>query len=290
MSYECKTEIYDERGYFVCLETGEVIERVFYDGPERLREDSVPRYSTPLSPLFLKDSLVTTVDSTGDSYRIRRAVKNVVNLDNIYTHVDDLNFIKAIASKLSVQKRVLMEAVEMLKALKEKKRVNICKGREVVLATVLYIAMRNNNHYVTLADFAEVISVPRKYVFKCCEKISEVLRIKVTPMASPEKLLDTLSVRNKRVAAISPSVRRLLELLRNYGGVQNPNSTLSGCLYIMSIYHERKITQKQLSEMLNVTATAIRRAVVRISSIIASHRDVFEKEFPGIHNVVRKFT
>ncbi|HDD25687.1 MAG TPA: transcription initiation factor IIB [Acidilobales archaeon] len=280
--YVCPPDkiIYDEeRGEYICIETGEVIEeRVIDQGPEwraftSEEREKRSRTGSPISYTIHDGGLTTVIDwkdrdATGKrlspkkrleimrwrKWQIRTRIQDSIdrNITQAAMELDRLS------ESLGLPKTVKEEAALIYRKAVEK---GLIRGRSIesVVAAAIYIACRKYRIPRSLDEIASYTKAGRKDVARCYRLLLRDLGIKI-PMSDPADYVPRIA----NVLGLSGDViKSAIEILRKAREVgvtagKDPAGLAAAAVYIAAQLYDERRTQKEVANVAGVTEVTVR--------------------------------
>ena len=282
MTEECPQDkiIFDEeRGEYICTETGEVIEeRVVDQGadwraftPEEKAKRS--RAGPPVEHTIHDLGISSTIDwKDVDIYGKKLDVKNKVKamklrkwhlrirlssaIDrNLYQAMQE---IERLSSLLNLPKATREEASIIYRKAVEKKLV---RGRSIdeIVAASVYIACRRMKVVRSLDEIAKYTKARRKEIARAYRLLISTLNIEI-PVADPKDYLVSIANLVKLSPKTIKTATEILERAKEKGIIagKDPAGTAAAALYAAAIMNDEQITQHKIAEVAGVTEVTIR--------------------------------
>lgn len=276
---KCKDVFYDdERGQWICRETGEVIEDMVIDtGPEwraytpeeRARRS---RIGSPLSPVLPDRGILTSIgsyrDATGkrleprsrlQAERLRRLQAKLRTTSTIEKNIEAASReLQRLVEQLNLPPGVIDEAMRIYRQAAEK---GLVRGRslESIVAAALYAACRIKGIPKNLDEIAKLVRGGKNEVARCYRLIIRELKMRM-PIIDPAKYVSKIVTPLK----LSPKVeRRAMQILyeaRKMGltAGKDPAGLAAAAIYIAALEHGERRTQKEIANAAGVTEVTVR--------------------------------
>ena len=256
-----------ERGETVCKSCGLIInERDLdishsgiraYTKQEKDRKEST---GCPMSILMPDIGLSTVIDRTKiKNPDLRRAAKWNTHMSwekrNMLIAITEL---KRIGSNLNFPERVKKAAVKLYKEVFKRK---LLRGRSIngMVAACSYFVCKEEKIPITLQEILEEASINANIVKKCYKILVRELNLK-----SPH--IDPISLIPRYCADLSLSIeieKEAIKMLQNFiiktsicG--KDPKGLCAGAIYLVSKLKNRRISQKEISQIIGVTEVTLR--------------------------------
>ncbi|MET1101748.1 MAG: transcription initiation factor IIB [Pyrodictiaceae archaeon] len=271
--------VYDEeRGQYICITTGEVIEEATIDtGPEwraytpeeRSRRS---RIGSPLSHVLPDYGVLTSIgsyrDATGrkleararlEAERLRRLQAKLRTASTIEKNIEAAaRELTKLVELLGLPRNIIDDAMLIYRQAAER---GLVRGRslESIVAAALYAACRIRGIPKSLDEIADLVRGGRKEVARCYRLIVRELRLRM-PIIEPTRYVA------KIVAALglSPRVeRKAMEYLikaRRMGltAGKDPAGLAAAAIYIAALELGERRTQKEIAIAAGVTEVTVR--------------------------------
>jgi transcription initiation factor TFIIB len=266
---ECKGYIVfiEEKGDSVCSQCGLIInEREFdtshsekraYTRDEKSRRE---RTGILISPLISDLALCTIINNKNVfNPDLKRAIKR-----DSYLNWKDRNFLiaatelKRLGSLLSIPSYVLNVA---LKLYKKAYNNNLLKGRTIkgMAAACLYYACRNEKIPRNYHEILKESPIGQKTISKCYKSVCSHFNLKLPstdPLFFIPKYIALLGLNNEVEQLTIKIIQNYLKHEINNG--KNPKGLIAGAIYLASKLKNAKITQKDISSIINITEVTLR--------------------------------
>lgn len=289
---ECRSEkvIRDpERSELVCQSCGFVItERIPNQGPEwrafnpqqRLRRS---RVGMPQTLSIHDKGLTTTIDwrnrdSTGrilpssqrfQIYRMRRLQRRAR-----FSSTVERNLLRALAEMNTVASRLRLPrtTVEQASAIYRKLLKNAgTRGRSIsgCVVACLYMACRQSKISRSLDELAVASSINKKEIGRCYRWIYDELSMKI-PILKADTYISRLANQLDLPAPIETLAYKIIRVLRQVRltSGRSPVSMAAAAMYVASTIAGKKKTQRNISEVANVTEVTIRNRYKELLNIV----------------------
>ncbi|MHA1283490.1 MAG: transcription initiation factor IIB [Promethearchaeota archaeon] len=254
------------KGEEVCEQCGLVInERVVdYSHSDKRaftkqEKDKRERTGSPISELLPDMGLSTVIDSNINNPDLKRAAKwnSRMTWDkrNILIATTEL---KRIASNLNLPDHIKKSAIRIYKEAFKKK---LLRGRSIngMVAACLYFACREKKIPRTLQEILDQTSVSAKNVRRCYRTIIRELNLKA-PSTDPIALIP------RYIAELHLDIeieKNTIKILQNYISKysisgKDPKGLCAGALYLVCKVKNKRISQKEISNIVGVTEVTLR--------------------------------
>ncbi len=279
---ECPEDqiIYDhERGEYVCLLTGEVIEdRIIDERPEWRaftpeERERRARTGGPLTSTVHDRGLSTAIDisskdATGKRLEPRkrleiRRLRRIQARSRIQSSIERnlaqaMNELDRLADQLYLPRNVREEAARIYRLAVEK---GLVRGRSIesVIAAAIYTACRELRIPRTLDEIARYTKSNRKDIARCYRLLLKELDIKVQT-SDPVNFVPRIAY----VLGISPAAMKtaaeILHKAREIGitAGKDPAGLAAAAVYIAALLHGERRTQKEIAHVAGVTEVTVR--------------------------------
>lgn len=169
-----------------------------------------------------------------------------------------LHELKRVSSFLKLPLSVEREAASIYRQAAQK---NLVRGRsiEAVVAGTLYAACRRMGIPRTLEEIGEAAGIEKKEIGRTYRYISRELEVHIKPSQSADYLPRFATALN-----LSPKTHsKALELLKKASEVEltsgrGPTSLAAAALYVATLLHGEKRTQREVADVAGVTEVTIR--------------------------------
>lgn len=271
---ECDPEkiIFDqERGEYICTETGEVIEeRVVDQGPEWRAFEPERARAEALTEFYHDRGISTVISWRNAEERIKAMKLSKVQKAKSSAERTLINAIKEIERIGDLPKAVKEEAIMIFRKAHEKK---IVQGRsaESVLAAAVYIACRRHRIAVSIDEISEYFSRDKTDVAKNYRVLIQRLKIKVPPEGVKEyimKFAEQLKLSMKTIAKAIEIAERAKEAGVTSG--KDAKSIAAAAIYVACLITGEKRTQKEISEASGVSDVTIRNRYKEIKKVVCN--------------------
>ncbi len=279
----CRPEsiIFDEeRGEYICLDTGEVLEHHVIDqGPEWRAftpEDEIRRNRTgsPLTPRVHDRGLTTFIDEHDinrcvHSPRMKKQIRRLARLQRRVRVsksdkklVDVLAMLNNAAARLGLTPAVRDEAATILRKAVAARLVRAPKRAAYVAASII-AASRIHGFALPLREVASVLGVERKE--EIWHAIKKLNRKKIVGRAryrapDPRKYVYKLSSRLGLHDSIAARAAYLLGIAEKYNVTngKSPVGMAAAAVYLASVFFDDKRTQKEVADAAGITEVTVR--------------------------------
>ncbi|MFX0043521.1 MAG: transcription initiation factor IIB family protein [Candidatus Hodarchaeota archaeon] len=256
-----------EKGEIVCGQCGLVIserildishsgKRAFTKQEKEMRE----RTGSPISILLPDMGLSTIIDKTNiKSPDLKRAAKwnSRMTWDkrNMLIATTEL---KRIGSNLNLPNHVKKAAIRLyIEAFKRK----LLRGRSIngMVAACLYFACRERKIPRTLQEILDQTTVNAKNVRRCYRTIIRELNLKA-PSTDPVSLIPRFIAELELDAEAEKATIKILQAFTSKFSTsgKDPKGLCAGALYLVCKKNDRKISQKDIANLVGVTEVTLR--------------------------------
>ena len=265
-----------EKGETICRDCGLVIEERMVDfSPEWRdfeddgREGSKRRTGAPSSQTQFDQGLGTEVGTTADFYKLgsdkdrdkffRLRKWNI----RISTAIERnlkvaLAELKRGSSYLKLPKSVEEEAARVYRLAVQK---GLVRGRsmESVVAGALYAACRRHEVPRTLDEMGEASGIEKKEIGRTYRFVTRELEISIKP-SNPADYIPRFASALKLTAETQSKAVEILEMARDIEltSGRGPTGIAAAALYVASLIHGEKRTQREVADVAGVTEVTIR--------------------------------
>ena len=269
----------EERGEYICLDTGEVLEHHVIDqGPEWRaftpeEKERRSRVGGPLTPTVHDKGLTTVIDwrdrdATGKKlepkrrleilrwrkWQIRARIQSSIDRNLAQA----MNELERISDLLRLPKSVREEAAVIYRKAVEK---GLVRGRSIesIVAASIYAACRRLRIPRTLDEIAEFTKAGRKEVARCYRLLLKELEVSV-PIADP---IDYIPRIGSQLSLPGRVMRRAAEILeeakrRGITAGKDPAGLAAAAIYIAALLEDERRTQKEIAQVAGVTEVTVR--------------------------------
>ncbi|MFX1256471.1 MAG: transcription initiation factor IIB family protein [Promethearchaeota archaeon] len=266
---ECGGSIQDfkERGETVCKQCGLIIyERgldISHSGIRaytKQEKDKKERTGCPISILMPDIGLSTIIDRTKiKNPDLRRAAKWNTHMTwekrNMLIAITEL---KRIGSNLNFPERVKKAAVRLYKEVFKRK---LLRGRSIngMVAACSYFVCKEEKVPITLQEILDEASINSNIVKKCYKILVRELNLK-----SPH--IDPISLIPRYCADLHLGIeveKETIKMLKNFIDKKSicgkdPKGLCAGAIYLVAKLKNKKVSQKEISRIINVTEVTLR--------------------------------
>lgn len=272
--------IYDEeRGEYVCIETGEVLEEKVVDrGPEWRaftpeEKERRSRVGGPLTPTVHDKGLSTVIDwrdkdATGKKleprkrleilrwrkWQIRARIQSSIDRNLAQA----MNELERLSNLLSLPRAVKEEAAVIYRRAVER---GLVRGRSIesVVAAAIYAACRRLRAPRTLDEIAEFTKGSRKEIARCYRLLLKELQVRV-PLADPidyvPRIGSLLGLSGRVMKRAAEIIQRSKE--RGITAGKDPAGLAAAAIYIAALLEDERRTQKEIAQVAGVTEVTVR--------------------------------
>ncbi|MDT7872283.1 MAG: transcription initiation factor IIB [Sulfolobaceae archaeon] len=269
----------EERGEYICTETGEVIEeRIIDQGPEWRaftpeEKEKRSRVGGPLNQT-IHDMGISTVIDWKDKDAMGRSLDPKRRLEvlrwrkwqiraRIQSSIDRnlaqaMNELERIGNLLNLSKAVKDEAALIYRKAVEK---GLVRGRSIesVVAASIYAACRRMKMARTLDEIAQFTKANRKEVARCYRLILRELDIDV-PVSDPKDYVTRIGNLLGLSGATMRTAAEIIEKAKNMGltAGKDPAGLAAAAIYIAALLNDERRTQKEIAQVAGVTEVTVR--------------------------------
>lgn len=269
----------DASGDTVCKKCGLVVGEHSLDiGHSGIRaytkreKDKKERTGCPISVLMPDIGLSTVIDrSKIKNPDLRRAAKWNTHLSwenrNMLIAITEL---KRIGSNLNFPERVKKAAVKLYKKVYER---NLLRGRSIngMIAACAYYKCKEERVPITLQEILDEASISDNIVKKCYKILVRELHLK-----SPN--LDPISLIPRYCADLGLSIdieKNAIKILRSFMNKvpicgKDPKGLCAGAVYLVSKLKNKKVSQKEISNIVGVTEVTLRSRYKELQQMISN--------------------
>ena len=148
---------------------------------------------------------------------------------------------------------------------------NLIRGRSIesVVASSVYTACRRANIPRTLDEIADVSKVSKKQIGKNYRFLSKELNIKLNP-TSPAEYIPRFATKLGISGEVQSLAIEIIDKAKNAGlnSGKGPTGIAAAALYIASVLHGDRRTQREVAQIANVTEVTIRNRYMEFSDKI----------------------
>lgn len=264
-----------ERGETICRDCGLVIEDRMVDFSQEWRdfEDeggvSKRRTGAPASETQFDKGIGTEVGTTADFYKLGsdRERDKFFRLRKwnirISTAIERnlkvaLAELKRVSSYLKLPKSVEEEAARIYRLAVQK---GLVRGRsmESVVAGALYAACRRHEIPRTLDEMGEASGIEKKEIGRTYRFVTRELNISIKP-SNPADYIPRFASALKLSPESQSKAVEILEMAREIEltSGRGPTGIAAAALYVASLWHGEKRTQREVADVAGVTEVTIR--------------------------------
>ena len=269
----------EERGEYICLETGEVLEHHVIDqGPEWRaftpeEKERRSRVGGPLTPTVHDKGLTTVIDwrdrdATGKKlepkrrleilrwrkWQIRARIQSSIDRNLAQA----MNELERISDLLRLPKSVREEAAVIYRKAVEK---GLVRGRSIesIVAASIYAACRRLRIPRTLDEIAEYTKAGRKEVARCYRLLLKELEVNV-PIADPIDYIPRIGSQLGLQGKVMRRAAEILEQAKRKGitAGKDPAGLAAAAIYIAALLEDERRTQKEIAQVAGVTEVTVR--------------------------------
>ena len=256
-----------ERGENVCRQCGLVIDERIVDFAHtgkraftKHEKEKRDRTGSPISILLPDMGLSTVIDKKKISNPdLKRAAKwnSRMSWDkrNMLIATTEL---KRIASNLNLPNHIKKSGIRLYKEAFKKK---LLRGRSIngMVAACLYFACREEKIPRTLQEILNETSVSAKNVRRCYRTLIRELNLKV-PSTDPISLIPRYIAELQLDAELEKITIKILRIFTSKYSTsgKDPKGLCAGALYLVSKKKNRKISQKEIANLVGVTEVTLR--------------------------------
>ncbi len=284
---ECPPDkiIFDqERGEYICIETGEVIEdRIIDTGPEWRaftpeERERRSRAGSPLSPAMQDIGLATVIDyrnrdASGKKldlkrkmeyarmrkWQVRTKIQNTVDRNLAQANAE----LQRLSTILGLPKEVQEQAAMIYRKAVER---GLVRGRaiESVIAATIYAACRIMKTPRTLDEIAKYTKGGRKELARCYRLLWKELNWKELGVELPKpdpifyvpRIVSTLGLSG----TVEATAKEILQKIKDsgIGAGKDPAGIAAAAVYIATLLSDEKRTQKEIAVVAGVTEVTVR--------------------------------
>ena len=275
--------INEEKGEIVCRDCGLVIDASMIDFGQDWREfddedASKRRAGSPLTYTQFDQGLGTQVGTPSEIYRLDSRLKKTFQRISVWhqrvsTAIERnlkmaLAELKRVVSYLNLPQSVEEEAARIYTLAVQK---GLVRGRsmESVVAGAVYAACRRHEVPRTLNEISEASGIDKKEIGRTYRFITRELGINIMP-SSPTDYIDRFT----SALHLSPKVKATaLEILEKCQKLEltsgrGPTGIAAAALYVASLMHGEKRTQREVAEIAGVTEVTIRNRYKELLEVL----------------------
>ncbi len=268
-----------ERGEYICIETGEVLEEHVVDqGPEWRaftpeEKERRSRVGGPLTPTVHDKGLSTVIDwrdrdATGKKlepkkrlevlrwrkWQIRARIQSSIDRNLAQA----MNELERISSLLGLPRSIKEEAALIYRKAVEK---GLVRGRSIesIVAAAVYAACRRLKVPRTLDEIAIYTKADRKEVARCYRLLLRELGVRV-PIADPIDHVPRIAALLGLSGATMKTAIEILRKARDKGitAGKDPAGLAAAAIYIAALLNDERRTQKEIAQVAGVTEVTVR--------------------------------
>lgn len=261
------TQVFYERGETVCKSCGLIVgERgldISHSGIRaytKQEKDKKERTGCPISILMPDIGLSTVIDRTKiKNPDLRRAAKWNTHMTwekrNMLIAITEL---KRIGSNLNFPDRVKKAAVRLYKEVFKR---NLLRGRSIngMVAACAYFVCKKERVPITLQEILDEASINQNIVKKCYKILVRELNLK-SPHIDPVSLIPRYCADLGLGIDIEKETIKVLTKFIQRSSIcgKDPKGLCAGAIYLIAKLKNRKISQKEISRVINVTEVTLR--------------------------------
>jgi len=261
------TQVFYERGETVCKSCGLIVgERgldISHSGIRaytKQEKDKKERTGCPISILMPDIGLSTVIDRTKiKNPDLRRAAKWNTHMTwekrNMLIAITEL---KRIGSNLNFPERVKKAAVRLYKEVFKR---NLLRGRSIngMVAACAYFVCKKERVPITLQEILDEASINQNIVKKCYKILVRELNLK-SPHIDPVSLIPRYCADLGLGIEIEKETIKVLTKFIQRSSIcgKDPKGLCAGAIYLIAKLKNRKISQKEISRVINVTEVTLR--------------------------------
>lgn len=168
---------------------------------------------------------------------------------------------------LGISKDILMEALSLYKIAVEKKLTRRGSIRSFCAGT-LYIASKRHNSPRSFFELATTFNVNRNAVFTAYRILHRELNVQVSQLRLHDYFAQLLSVvrLDPTTEELTAHILALAEQKKFHLG-RNPRGIIAAAIYLAAIKSGKRITQRELSRLIDVTEVTIRANCNRLREL-----------------------
>jgi transcription initiation factor TFIIB len=263
-----------DRGETVCRDCGLVVEDRMIDFTQEWRDfeddggsGSKRRTGAPTSDTSYDKGLGTEIGTTSDYYKLGKDKDKFFRLRKwqyrISTAIERnlkvaLAELKRVSSYLKLPKQVEEEAARIYRLAVQK---GLVRGRsmESVVAGALYAACRRHEVPRTLDEMGEASGIEKKEIGRTYRFITRELQISIRP-SNPSDYIPRFASALKLSPETQSKSVEILEMAREVEltSGRGPTGIAAAALYVASLIHGEKRTQREVADVAGVTEVTIR--------------------------------
>ena len=262
-----------EKGETICRDCGLVIEDRMIDFSQEWRDfeddkgGSKRRTGAPTSQTSFDQGLGTEIGTTSDYYKLGKDKDKFFRLRKwqyrISTAIERnlkvaLAELKRVSSFLKLPKQVEEEAARIYRLAVQK---GLVRGRsmESVVSGALYAACRRHEVPRTLDEMGEASGIEKKEIGRTYRFITRELEISVRP-SNPSDYIPRFASALKLSPETQSKSVEILEMAREIEltSGRGPTGIAAAALYVASLIHGEKRTQREVADVAGVTEVTIR--------------------------------
>jgi transcription initiation factor TFIIB len=261
------TQNFYERGETVCKQCGLIVDERGLDlshsgirAYTKQEKDKKERTGCPISILMPDIGLSTVIDRTKiKNPDLRRAAKWNTHMTwekrNMLIAITEL---KRIGSNLNFPERVKKAAVRLYKEVFKRK---LLRGRSIngMVAACAYFVCKEEKVPITLQEILDEASINQNIVKKCYKILVRELNLK-SPHVDPISLIPRYCADLGLGIEIEKKTIKVLKKFINSSSVcgKDPKGLCAGAIYLVAKLKNQKVSQKEISRIINVTEVTLR--------------------------------
>lgn len=273
-------ELDDNRGELICKDCGLVIEDNIIDpGPDWRNyqgQEDASRVGAPDNPLIHdkgRGSDFNWREATGKQksqfYRMDRWQRNSrMGSSKDRSLATAFQMLKRIGHQMGAGQNVINATADIYRAAVD---ADLIKGRSIdsILAASLYGGCREVGHPRTLAEISRWSRVGQKEVGSTWRLLAKSLKIRTRP-PEPENFLGRFCSELGLKPETEAAARELIDKLKSkdFSNGRSPVVVCAGAIYVAAALSKQRRTQREISEITDVTEVSIRNCYKALTDIL----------------------
>jgi len=271
-------KISEEDGYYVCLNCGCILDRVFDDSPRRAftREEMLARRTNErvYSPIGPRTVIRGNKDAYGSllSPKFKSKFNRLGKIHRSLTTSYERNLWIALPNLQRLQKQLKIPdhvAEDSLRIYTQAVKQKLTMGRSIdmLLSASIYCSIRVHGVPRTIEEIVDASQTDKKKMLKSyrliCREILPDFNLKIkriTPITYVSKFGQELNLSMK---CINSAIKLVKNAKKNgfYFSGKDPKGIAAAALYICSKMCNENRTQKEISELSNITEVTLRTRI-----------------------------
>lgn len=144
------------------------------------------------------------------------------------------------------------------------------RSRKTLCATLVYLCAEKNNLGVTIKDIARISDVPPRKIIYCYRRIAKLLGFSILPQ-KVDSHINELSYRLKLSCTTIELAKKIYIAIEQNGEIsgKDPCGLGAAIIYLSALFAGEKVTQREISNVSNLTETTIRSRFREIRKYLA---------------------